>query len=359
MTRNSDAAASRLQYVDIARGIAIICIILSHLGNWPINRVVFTFHVPIFFFITGYFTDTRRSVSEFVRVKARTLLVPYYVTCFVIIVIAVLLGAWKGEAFARLKEWSYAMLYAAGDNYTEPFYIKAIGPLWFLWASFWGSCFLRISLKLKASDRLCLIAVLFALGYFSRKLFWFPLSIQAGACASAFMYMGWLLQQGKSILPEIPKECKSFAVVFALLTWYFFIRDFQSFWLVHCDIGRGIVDVFGCICACSIVILLSYLIEKKTSSFGAILAYLGRYSLLVLCLHVIELNLFPWGQITEWLIARGFIPANFYLGFIIIGKLCMDLGGAWILSRIPVVRKIMGYRYSNRGANNIMVSGIN
>ena len=44
----------RLTYIDIARGIAIICIVLGHLGNNTINRVVFTFHVPIFFFITGY-----------------------------------------------------------------------------------------------------------------------------------------------------------------------------------------------------------------------------------------------------------------------------------------------------------------
>ncbi|WP_207662353.1 acyltransferase family protein [Coprococcus comes] len=45
----------RLQYIDIAKGIAMICIILGHMGNANINRVVFTFHVPIFFFITGYF----------------------------------------------------------------------------------------------------------------------------------------------------------------------------------------------------------------------------------------------------------------------------------------------------------------
>lgn len=39
---------ARLQYIDIAKGIAMICIILGHLGNANINRVVFTFHVPIF-----------------------------------------------------------------------------------------------------------------------------------------------------------------------------------------------------------------------------------------------------------------------------------------------------------------------
>ena len=43
--------STRLQYIDIAKGIAMICIILGHLGNASINRIVFTFHVPFFFFI--------------------------------------------------------------------------------------------------------------------------------------------------------------------------------------------------------------------------------------------------------------------------------------------------------------------
>ncbi len=36
----------RIKYIDIARGIAMLCIVLGHLGNSQINRVVFTFHVP-------------------------------------------------------------------------------------------------------------------------------------------------------------------------------------------------------------------------------------------------------------------------------------------------------------------------
>lgn len=57
----------RLQYIDIAKGIAMICIILGHLGNANINRIVFTFHVPIFFFITGYFTNSKRDLNDFIK----------------------------------------------------------------------------------------------------------------------------------------------------------------------------------------------------------------------------------------------------------------------------------------------------
>jgi len=114
----------RLQYVDIARGIAMICIILGHLGNPAINRVVFTFHVPIFFFITGYFTSTKRSKN-----KIRTLLVPYAISCLAIIILGTMLGAHYGDAASAFKGWLSASLYGAGDSYTVPFTIKGIGAI--------------------------------------------------------------------------------------------------------------------------------------------------------------------------------------------------------------------------------------
>ena len=69
--------STRLQYIDIAKGIAMICIILGHLGNASINRIVFTFHVPIFFFITGYFTIKKSDLNGFIKNKARMLLMNF------------------------------------------------------------------------------------------------------------------------------------------------------------------------------------------------------------------------------------------------------------------------------------------
>ena len=93
----------RLQYIDIAKGIAMICIILGHMGNANINRVVFTFHVPIFFFITGYFISDKCEVNIFVRNKVRTLIIPYLITCFAIVIIATLQGAICGDAIVEIK----------------------------------------------------------------------------------------------------------------------------------------------------------------------------------------------------------------------------------------------------------------
>ena len=91
----------------------MICIILGHLGNPSINRVVFTFHVPIFFFITGYFTNNKRRLPEFAKNKLRTLIVPYIIACPAIIILGTLLGAHYGDAESAFEGWRCPLLFMA------------------------------------------------------------------------------------------------------------------------------------------------------------------------------------------------------------------------------------------------------
>lgn len=125
----------------------------------------------------------------------------------------------------------------------------------------------------------------------------------------------------------------------AAVMWFFFMKNFQSFWLVHCDLGRGVLDVLGCMCACIVIVFLSKYVIAKIKLLGNALAYLGRYSILILCIHIIELDLFPWWQITGKFIEMG-MSGKYQLVLIIIGKLIADLGGGYILSRISFVRRI-------------------
>lgn len=269
----------RLTYIDIARGIAIICIVLGHLGNATINKIVFTFHVPIFFFITGYFTTDKLPIKNFIHNKFKTLIIPYICTCCIIIFLGTLkafLGNGIHDALNAFINWLYASLYGAGDSYTDPFYIKGIGAIWFLLATFWGSIFLRLALNFKENFRMLFIIILFIIGHVSSTIIWLPFSIQAGMCASFFMYIGFLFKQIKSDFYRFYPETKHFITIFALVIWISFIKNFKSFWLVHCDIGRGIIDIVGCICACYIILLFSKFIEKHCFFLNKCLSFLGK-----------------------------------------------------------------------------------
>lgn len=339
-------ATNRTKYIDIARGIAILCIILGHQGYYEISKIVFTFHVPIFFFITGYFFNKRQELGDFIKKRVRTLLVPYAVTCIVIILLAVVLEILRGgeNVVSVALEWGYASLYGAGDSYTEPFYIKQIGALWFLLATFWGNVFFRIALNMKKHIRIVFVLALFTFGYWtSAHLFWFPLSIQAGCCATMFIYIGYLAKKSKEVYCKLPKEAKVFGTVIATAVWVDFMINFQSFWLVHCDIGRGIIDIVGCICASYMVLMISKGIERVSKAFTNVLSFLGKYSLIVLCIHIIELNLFPWWSVTELLVGFG-IPETITTNFVIPIKFVAIISATFVCSKIKVITNLFGMK---------------
>lgn len=340
------SSVSRLEFVDVAKGIAMICIVLGHLGSTLINRVVFTFHVPVFFLISGYFISNSGTVSAFIVKKMRTLIVPYCLTCVVIIVLGTIKGLCLqgfGGAFHEAKYWIYASLYGAGDSYEEPFVIIKIGAIWFLLALFWGSIFLRISLNMKPVLRIAFVAALFLFGYYSRNWFWFPLSIQAGCCATLWVYIGYLFKESKQVREKFPPGSQYIVLLFSIIVWVLFIINFQSFWLVHCDIGRGVVDVFGSLCASYAVIQISRLISKIPFISKA-LAYLGKYSLFMLCVHITEMNLISWEDFLNYLLNVLSIPKLPAYLILLVLKFGIIIFFTVLASRIKFIKRLYGFK---------------
>ena len=140
----SKPVKQRICYIDIAKGFAMLCIIAGHFGIVSAERFVFTFHVPLFFLLSGYFLSTKVSFLPFMKQKARQLLVPYYVTGVVLLIVATVVNhfVWPEiDALNNAKSMLGALLYGSGAPHSEPFAIRQIGLLWFLWALFFSTGF--------------------------------------------------------------------------------------------------------------------------------------------------------------------------------------------------------------------------
>ena len=89
----------RTEWIDYAKGIGIILVVYGHLLSSDYHAgvaipkqffllsdsLVYSFHVPLFFFLAGLFTRrslSRRSVGQFITDKAKLLLYPYLVWSF-------------------------------------------------------------------------------------------------------------------------------------------------------------------------------------------------------------------------------------------------------------------------------------
>lgn len=71
-------AKQRFDWLDIAKGIAILLVIAGHTVNNPslTRQVIFSFHMPLFFILAGY-TFRVKPWGELLKTSFTRLLVPY------------------------------------------------------------------------------------------------------------------------------------------------------------------------------------------------------------------------------------------------------------------------------------------
>ncbi len=70
----------RIEWLDIAKGMAIFLVVLGHSGESPIKGYVYAFHMPLFFMLAGYTTalsyTRRKSPQSFIKGRFVSLFVP-------------------------------------------------------------------------------------------------------------------------------------------------------------------------------------------------------------------------------------------------------------------------------------------
>ena len=69
----------RLSWLDSLRGFGIILITLGHLGCFELlERYLYSFHVPLFFFISGYlYRRGTKPLNDYIKKKTLTIFVPF------------------------------------------------------------------------------------------------------------------------------------------------------------------------------------------------------------------------------------------------------------------------------------------
>lgn len=83
----------RVEYIDLYRGIAIVLMVMGHVGFGKIfDHYIHAFHMPMWFFISGYFfRDKGYSYGKFLKIRGKKLLIPYVFFALIHYAAAVLL----------------------------------------------------------------------------------------------------------------------------------------------------------------------------------------------------------------------------------------------------------------------------
>ena len=267
--------SKRIEWVDIAKGVAIILVCLGH-RDIPegMNFWIFSFHMPLFFFLAGYTTrfESYPNFGAYARRKARVLLIPYFVfsLCVDIFKIALYYGYYhRGLDLYKL---------------VVELFIGKVTSIWFIPTLFLVeivSYGLNRLPKGKAPSALALVF----LGYFigqkfgETRLFWnFDVALVG-------LFFFWFAQYFKnSKINQRLTKGDVFLFVVALIAHAICLATnteinmyFKSFGIFPIFLVEGSVGTIATLCVCVWM--------EKIAFLKRVFVYLGRNTIPILAFH--------------------------------------------------------------------------
>ena len=281
----------RIMYLDIARGIAIISVIIGHyiqLVSLQYVNVIYCFHMPLFFLISGTFIKKNVSVDKLFEKKSKQLLRPY------LLVSTIWALGVAGKNF--LQDGTEACI----EQFLKSCHAIFIGGgqsirmLWFLLALFWGSIFTQIVLFItKKKIQFVAVLLISVIGYLSSSIVVVPWNIQQGMVATSYLYIGYILKNGNWI-ERIYKNKKYAAIlsVVSVAIWVIVARN--SLMEMWCNRFKyGFIDWGAAILVSYIIMLFAlFLSNSNVNSIKKLAAWFGINSMYLFSVHYLDYRWF-------------------------------------------------------------------
>lgn len=267
--------------IDIAKGIGIFLVVLGHTtDNNIIAKWLHSFHMPLFFFLSGLFHIQLENYKNFLIKKVRGLLIPYFFFAIILflffIVISKNIGFSAGENLS-IKE-NFIGIFIGCDilGFSQ---ISWGGQLWFLLSLFIVSNVCYFIMKLKLMKQL-LINVIFL--YIGIKLLEFNIILPWNIISSIFMFNFYWI--GVKVKYKIINEKISISKFFVLLL--FFINIICTYLNTRVNVyynKYGNLFLFFIASYSGIFFLIFFI--RKVIKKNNLMEYIGKNSIVILAFH--------------------------------------------------------------------------
>jgi acyltransferase len=281
----------RHSWIDIAKGIGIILVVYGHaLSAQSLRFIIYSFHMPLFFFLSGLVFTYRpeERVWHFIKKNAKNILIPYVVFAFLSFL---LWFVTRDVSMQEAQKQFLSIFYGNGNNGLLAFN----NILWFLPCLFItrvGFYILtRFSIKtnflLSFLCILSLVAYGFSLFFPQWKLFF---GIETALTAIVFFGLGYYWTTiPEHVVKNVNKYSWALLVVFTVLCVAFAVLNFDLHGL-QVDMRQNRLNnyayfylaAFGGIGA---IMCVSFLLKKNRA-----LEYLGRRTLVLFAWHLIAFS---------------------------------------------------------------------
>lgn len=296
--------SARIGYIDLLKGICITLVVLFHchvsISSPKVNFMLENLRMPLYFFLSGLFFKEYGGFIDFSIRKIDKLIVPYLFFAVIFIVPDLLLfNPGELNRVVTLDYWKEALLWPRNHN------------LWFLRSLFFANIF--FFLFRKAVGRLhiawqLIIAILIAwiVDHFthhlqvpsqtSLSLYWLMNTATAITVIPLFIVAHYARSKGLLQLRLSPLITIILLLLFA--TIWFFATDSVVALNVNA-VGRSILRFY----VASLSAIATAWLIARAIGYIPLISYIGRYSLIVLGVHIVTVDYGLSIGIEPWLLA--------------------------------------------------------
>ncbi len=304
---------NRIEWIDNAKGFGMLLIVWGHCFV-PMNLKIwmYSFHVPLFFFMSGYLYK-KRGIKETLQVKSRTLLLPY--------------------VFFALISFPVGFIYDKGfgiestfiDHIYQLFYLNGSigwnGPIWFFVVLFFVELIYSVFSNSKINDWVTALSF-FIVGYFvySYKII-LPFGIHIAFWCIIFFIVGKKIKEYE-LFSRFTNYKYLMMLIFLVLNLIFAFVNTDTAEIYHSRLGFYPIFFIAAFSGILFVICL-FLNSRKIKALQILskksVLIMGTHYYLLFFLRIVDKFLF-----NNYLFSMQLIPSIINAAFIIIVYMAFD-----------------------------------
>lgn len=291
MVKSTLINKSIFDWVLVAKGIGIVLVVVGHFypdespEYWcEIRKIIYTFHMPLFFLLSGYlFDQTKYSYVELIKVKINRLIFPFLSIAVIFFLIKYVTGMFFLLKFP-VKNNSVLLLFIDPVNSYMPL-------LWFLYTLFLIFLFYSPIKKIVRNDYIILILFIFINIFIGTN---YPV-VDKVLINIPFFILGIILRSYIKIKGNIISGNYFHAVLFLLLFFLIYIVSVVT--TFGDQIDRSLKIILGAIGSLCIINISCMITSKfnKLSVKTKLLKKIGLHSMTIYLFHTLFVSAVYWG----------------------------------------------------------------
>ena len=265
--------SNRIDFVDTAKGLGILLVVWGHSSHILFNEI-YAFHMPLFFFIAGFFLKPTTTLENFAIKKTKTLILPYIIFyTFTLLFYTVLLLLTNRACPISVET---LIDYIPVDN-------EILNtPLWFFYALFWMSIIYFLLRKFIKNNTILLgVTILLYVinAILTMHKISLPMYLNRSLGEMIYMHLGYLCFNKYELKHYIKHSyVKKRVLLFTSFILFTILYNISAPTKELIIIGtRPLIAISGIM----MVVVMSMIINSNK-----VLNYLGKHSLVIFALHL-------------------------------------------------------------------------